>query len=294
MSIKYAVKESISCFTRAKLSTLISIFTIAISLLLLGVFAIMTINAAKFIEFIRNKVEMEAFLQEPVTRQDVNTLEKRLLSIEGVSRVVHVSKEEAVKIFKQEFGEDINSVLDFNPLPPSFKIYLKDGYKTAVKAELVYNELAKLKSVDTVVYKKALLGLIDEQKTSVNNLTLGLGILVSLSAIFLVSNTIRLAIYAKRRLIRTMELVGATAGFIKLPFLLEGIVQGFLGGLISAVILYALLEYAAPFVSLDFASFIRVEALFYWAVVGTGIILGLLGSIISIFRFIRLGKAAKN
>ncbi len=292
MSISYAIQESLSGFTRAKLSTFISIFTIAISLLLLGVFAIMTINAAKFIEFIRNKVEMEAFIQEPVTRQDIATLQQSLLAIQGVDHVVHVSKEEAVRIFKQEFGEDIHSVLDFNPLPPSFKIYLKDGYKTAVKAGEVYSDLSKLKGIDTVVYKKALLSLIDEQKTSVNNLTLGLGILVSLSAIFLVSNTIRLAIYSKRRLIRTMELVGATAGFIKLPFLLEGILQGFLGGLISSVILYVLLEYAAPFVSLDFAAFIRIEPLFYWTVVCAGILLGLLGSIISIARFIRLGKAA--
>lgn len=287
MSISYTLRESLSGFTRARLSTIVSIITITISLLLLGVFAILTINASQFIEELRNKVELEAFLQEPLNRQEIADLEKRITGIEGVQRVTFISKEEAAKIFHEEFGEDINKVLDFNPLPPSFKITLKDGFKTSAGAQGVNDQLVALKGVDHVLYRKALLNLIDERTTSVNNLTLALGVLVSLSAIFLVSNTIRLAIYAKRRLIRTMELVGATAGFIRLPFLLEGILQGFIGGVVAAAVLYFLLEYAAPFVSRDFSGFLRMDRLFYVMVVVAGTSLGLLGSLISIARFIK-------
>ncbi len=287
MSTRYAIKEGFSGFTRAKLSTIISIFTVMISLLLLGVFAVMTINASRLIELIRDKVEIEVFLQEPLTRQDIADLEMRIRSLEGVERVTFLSKDDAARIFKEEFGEDINSVLSFNPLPPSFKISLKEGHRTSVKAQSIVDGISKLKSVDNVVYKKALLELIDQRTATINNLTLGLGVLVSLSAVFLVSNTIRLAIYAKRRLIRTMELVGATAAFIKLPFLLEGLFQGFLGGIVAACALYVLLEYAAPFVSVEFATFIHVQPIFYVLVVCTGVILGLVGGMISIARFMK-------
>ncbi|MFN0156859.1 MAG: cell division protein FtsX [Bacteroidota bacterium] len=290
MSFRYTVKESFSGFQRAKLSSFISILTITISLLLLGVFVILTVNASRFIDALRSKVELEVFLQEPLSRREIADLQQQISSTKGVDTLIFISKDDAARIFKQEFGEDIDKVLDFNPLPPSFKLSLKDGYKTSARVEELHQQLLKIKGVDSVVYRKALLELIDERTASVNNLALGLGMLISISAIFLVSNTIRLAIYAKRRLIRTMELVGATRGFIRLPFLLEGIMQGLLGGILASSILYLLLEYAAPFVSLDFATYIRMEPVFYLAVIIAGIILGLLGSVISILRFIRLAS----
>lgn len=292
MSLRYTLRESLSGFTRTKLATAVSIVTIAISLMLLGVFAILTIHTSRFIEALRSKVELEAFLQEPLTGQDIADLQRRVLATEGVDSLVYISKETAAKIFKEEFGEDIHRVLEFNPLPPSFKIYLRDGYKTAAGTQGVYDRLLALKGIDNIIYRKELLELIDRQTASANNLALGLGLLVSLSAIFLVSNTIRLAIYAKRKLIRTMELVGATSGFIRLPFLLEGILQGFGGGVAAAVVLYLLLEYASRFVAAEFPAYIRMEPVFYLLVVAGGIALGLLGSVISIVRFMRSARTA--
>jgi len=292
MSLSYTLKESISGFKRAKLSTFISIITISISLLLLGVFAVVTINTSRFIDSLRNAVEMEAFLQEPLTRDEITALQKRVTAIEGVARVVYVSKEEAAKIFKEEFGEDINTVIDFNPLPPSFKIFLSNTHKTVVQANAVYDKLVATEGIESVLYRKALLEFIDQKTATVHNVTLGLGILISLSAIFLVSNTIRLAIYAKRRLLRTMALVGATAGFIRIPFLLEGVIQGFFGGLLASGILYLLLEYSSRLLSIEFTEFIHMEPVYYLSVLGCGIVLGLVGSIISVARFIRIAETA--
>ncbi len=292
MSLRYTLQESISGFTRTKLASAVSIVTIAISLLLLGVFAILTIHTSRFIDALRSKVELEAFLQEPLGPGEIADLEVRVRGIEGVAGVVFISKDDAARIFKEEFGEDIHRVLEFNPLPPSFKISLRDGYKTTARTQRVVEQLTALRGVDNVIYRKELLELIDRQTASANNLALGLGVLVSLSAIFLVSNTIRLAIYAKRRLIRTMELVGATAGFIRLPFLLEGVMQGLAGGVAAAAVLYVLLEYASRFVAAEFPAYIRMEPAFYALVVGAGMVLGLLGSIISIIRFMRSARKA--
>lgn len=287
MSLSYTLRESFSGFKRTKLSSTISIITICISLLLLGAFAFITIQASRFIESIRNKVEIEVFLQEPITPEEVSDLARTITGFEGVEQAVFISKEEAAQIFKQEFGDDIYRVLDFNPLPPSFKITLQPNYRTAAAAAQLHDRLKALRGVESVLYRRALLELIDQRTATVNRVTLGLGILISLSAVLLVSNTIRLAIYAKRKLIRTMELVGATRSFIRMPFLVEGMVQGLAGGLAAGGLLYFALEHALTWIAPEVTSFASMEAPFYGLVAGGGVLLGLIGSAISVARFIR-------
>jgi len=292
MSLSYTLRESFSGFTRTKLSSAISILTICISLLLLGLFAVVTLNASRFIDSLRDKIELEAFLQEPISNDHIADLQRTITALEGIRKVTFVSKEEAAKIFKREFGEEITSVLDFNPLPPSFKISLKDGYKTVARVEAIHAKLTEMKGIESVVYRKTLLELIDQRTQSIHNIMLALGIVISLSAVFLVSNTIRLAIYAKRKIVRTMELVGATSVFIRMPFLLEGIMQGILGGILASGLLYLVLEKAVPWLSREFSAYIHMDPAFYGIVVAAGTVLGLLGSIISVTRFIRTSNTA--
>jgi cell division transport system permease protein len=287
MSLSYTLRESFSGFKRTKLSSTISIVTICISLLLLGAFAFVTIQASRFIDSIRNKVEIEVFLQEPITAEEVSDLARTITALDGVEQAVYISKDEAAQIFKQETGEDIYKVLDFNPLQPSFRLTLRPQYRTAEAARRLDDQIKVLKGVDSVLYRRALLELIDRRATAVNRVTLGLGIVISLSAILLVSNTIRLAIYAKRKLIRTMELVGATRFFIRMPFLVEGMVQGLVGGFFAAGLLYLVLEHALAWAAPEFATFASMDPAFYGLVVGAGIVLGLVGSAISVIRFIR-------
>jgi cell division transport system permease protein len=288
MSLSYTLRESISGFKRTKLSTFVSIITISISLLLLGVFAVITINTSRFIDTLRDKVEMEAFLQEPITRGELSDLIEKVTEINGVDQVIYVSKEEAAQIFKEQFGEDVQSVLEFNPLPPSLKIFLEEQYRTAARANEVYERLKATKGIEDIIYRKALLEFIDQKTATVHNITLGLGLLISLSAVFFVSNTIRLAIYAKRRILRTMDLVGATPGFVRLPFLLEGIIQGLIGGISAACVLYVLLEHAMRFILVEVAQYVHMNATFYLLVASSGVALGLVGSVISVARFINV------
>jgi cell division transport system permease protein len=291
MSFAYTVRESFSGFWRAKLSSLLSVATISISLILVGIFAAVTINASRLIDSLRSRLDMEAFLTEPVTDDDVAGLQSRIGSLEGVEKVDFVSKDEALNIFRKETGDDIAKVLDFNPLPPSFKITLREPYRTSAKTLAIYDRIAAIPGVDTVLYRRVLLELIDQRAASINKTMLGLGIAVSLTAIFLVANTIRLAITAKRRLIRTMELVGATRGFIRRPFIIEGVMQGLIGGLAASALMLLLFEYATRLVSEEFAPYLRMPPLFYGSVVGTGMLLGLAGSLISVLRFVRPAAA---
>jgi len=286
MQIGYIFREGFSGFTRAKLSTFAAIMTICISLLLLGAFTILVLNANDVVESLREKVEMEAFLADHLSPIEVSIVRDSIASLEGVREVRYVSKEQAAAIFKEEFGEDIHKVLDFNPLPASIKIFLKDGFKTAKAAESVYQAVKQIKGVDDVIYRKTLLEMLDRRATTFLWLIFGIGVFITISSIFLVANTIRLAIYAKRKIVQTMKLIGATKSFIRGPFVLEGFVQGFIGGCAAAGILFLVFEYLARWISVELSDFVRMEPFYYGVVIGVGCLLGILGSAISIRRFL--------
>ena len=117
-------------------------------------------------------------------------------------------------------------------------------------------------------------------------ITFGVGVIITIFSLILVANTIRLAIYAKRKIIQTMKLIGATRSFIRTPFLLEGFLQGLIGGIISAGILFLTLAYMEQWLTLEMSELVQVKPYYYAIVVCAGSLLGLFGSILSIRRFI--------
>lgn len=286
MNLIYILKEGYSGFKRAKLATAASVITISISLLLVGLFLIVSLNTSRIISLIENKVEIEAFLQEPITKNQINDIQKSILFTPGVDSVQFISKEEAALIFKQDFGEDIYSVLDFNPLPPSFKISLKDHYKKTEHASRVVESIRSIKGVDEVAYRKELIDFLEKRTLLLNIIGLVVGIIFGVSAIFLVANTIRLAIYSKRKIIQTMKLVGATKWFIRTPFLLEGILQGILGGIFSAIMLWVVIFFTSQWLTAELSEFLKIDFSLYLTLALMGGVLGFIGSIISVRRFI--------
>jgi cell division transport system permease protein len=146
--------------------------------------------------------------------------------------------------------------------------------------------------VDDVIYRKQLLEMLDERAMLFLWITLGVGVFITLSSVILVANTIRLAIYAKRKIIQTMKLIGATRTFIRLPFLLEGFLQGLLGGLIAAGIVFVLFNYLEQWLTVSLSEFVHVQPYYYSIIVGVGCVLGLFGSMISVRRFISEGVSS--
>lgn len=286
MKLAYVFREGFSGFRRAKLSTVAAVATVCISLLLLGSFSILVLNANDIVESLREKVEMEAFLADYLSPVETSIVRDTIAALPGVREVRYVSKDSAASIFREEFGEDLKRVLDFNPLPASLKIYLKDGYRNAKSAEIIYQEVRMLRGVDDVIYRKTLLEMLDTRATTFLWLILGIGLFITLSSVFLVANTIRLAIYAKRKIVQTMKLIGATKSFVRGPFILEGLVQGFIGGALASGILFLVFEYLARWISAELVDFVHVKPITYGIVVIAGCVLGFVGSSISIRRFI--------
>jgi cell division transport system permease protein len=286
MQIRYVIQEGFSGFKRAKLSMFAAVFTICVSLLLLSSFAILFLNGEHVIDSLRERVEMEAFLSDQLSNDNILEAKGIIEMLDGVHDVRLVTKDEAAKIFKEEFGEDVMKVLNFNPLPASFKINLKDGYKTSAAAEQIYRQVKSIKGVDDVIYRKQLLELLDRRAMVYLWITLAVGVIITLSSLILVANTIRLAIYAKRKIIQTMKLIGATRSFIRTPFLLEGFLQGIIGGMIAAGILFLVVEYMEQWLTVEMSDLVQVKTYYYAIVVCAGSFFGLFGSMISVRRFI--------
>ena len=286
MSMMYVVRESLSGFNRAKFAALSSIMTIMISLLFLGIFYVIADNTSRLVGSIKEKVEMEAFLEEPLSAERAGEIEQEILAVAGVERVVFVSKDDAARIFREEFGEDILSVLDANPLPPSYKIFLKEEFRTAEAAGRIHQRLLEIEGVQSDIFRRDMLEFIEKQSRTLYLGGLGLGLLIAISAIILVSNTIRLAIDAKGKAVQTMKLVGASRWLIRSPFILEGVIQGVLGGMLAALVMYYILTFLPGMISLELAEFLHVQFSFYGLVTLAGTTLGLFGSLISVRRFI--------
>ncbi|MGE5316165.1 MAG: cell division protein FtsX [Acidobacteriota bacterium] len=286
MIITYILKEGLSGFRRARLAMSASIVTITAALLLLGLFGVAYLNTSRIVQSFRDRVEMEAFLAEPVTDSSAAAIDARIRLVPGVDRTKFVSKDEAAAIFKEEFGEDIRGVLDFNPLPPSYKIFLQEGYKNADSAASVHAALKQISGVDDIIYRKTLLELLDRRTRTLVMVSTAIGLALCLTALLLVSNTIRLIISSKRQMIATMKLVGATRAFIRMPFFIEGILQGAGGGLLASALLYALDAAVARWLGSELSEFLAVPPLTYAVLFAAGILLGFAGSALSVRRFI--------
>lgn len=294
MSVSYTLKESFAGFGRNRAASLITVFTVSISLLLLGVFAIITMNFAGFVEQIRSRVDLEVFLDTDINERQQEEMTDILTSIPGVKEVVFVSKEDAAKIFERDFGESFDDILEDNPLPQSFRLSIREGYTRSDSVAVIAERVEKLQLVESVHYRKQLLELIDRRARAFTVATMFIGIMLALSAVILVANTIRLTIYAKRHIIRTMKLVGATPMFIRAPFLIEGLFHGMVGGIIASLLIEIVFTFFIQPLSEDLLVSIDVSWSFYMMLVLGGCLLGLIGSVISIGRFLKEALVQQN
>lgn len=259
----------------------------AVALVLIGLSGIIAIETQRISSWLRQRAgELEIFVddvEEPV----VQALFQRAAGMPGVAEAEYVSPEEAQAIFSEEFGEGADIFFDQPFLPASIKVRVEPRYANPDSLTRLAEEFESWNRVDEVVFNRALLIKVQQNLRLLTIIGLSLGILVVLASLFLVANTIRLTIYARRLLIRTMKLVGATDRFIRQPFLVEGVAQGVLAGLAAAGLLWLLYLGA----SIYLPQIVRPGPLVVLGyVVGltlTGGLLGWLGSLLAVRRFMK-------
>ncbi|MBB5396260.1 MULTISPECIES: ABC transporter permease [unclassified Mucilaginibacter] len=221
-----------------------TVFGIAMVLLMIGLLGLILVHANNLSRYVKENIVLNIFMDDSAHETDVMQLQKQLDANPMVKQTLYVSKELAAHNLQKDLGEDFVKFLGYNPLSQSLDIYLKADYANNAGIEKFKAQLLKNPLVKEVKYQQSLVDQMNQNLTSISLIILAFaGIFVILS-VALINNTIRLAIYSQRFLIKSMQLVGATKSFIRKPFLLYGIWHGLLGALISIVILIGTLYLA--------------------------------------------------
>ncbi len=273
-----------------------SILTMAVALATVATFFLVVVNIEQLAQRWTKEIQIVAYLQKAPAQKNIAGLTKNLKGIPEVESVKYVSPAEAMKRFKDHLGEDASLLegVDRDLLPASFELGLKPEFRNQQGMKTVIEKLENLLDVDDLRYGQKWLERFNDFARMLRFVGVILGGFLLFAALFIVSNTIKLTLYARRDELEIMALVGATMRFIKTPFLLEGAIQGLLGGLVSLAFL------ASSFVfilSRSIDSFwlapTDFELVFLTPqqqilLVVAGVLLGILGSLSSLRRFVRI------
>jgi cell division transport system permease protein len=183
-------------------------------------------------------------LNDNVKEADIAKMQKTLDASEYVKSTEFITKEEAAARLQKDLGEDFIDFLGFNPLLSSINVHLKAEYANADSLAWIEKDMLDTHLVKEVIYQKSLVSMINENVQKISLVILGFSSLLMIIALALINNTIRLSIYSKRFIIKTMQLVGATQGFIRRPFVMNGIKHGVFGAIIAILMLVGLLYFA--------------------------------------------------
>lgn len=272
-------------------TSLISLCTVAVSLFILGLVSLLMVNLRYVAQDLGSRVEIRVFLKEDLKDAERSSLRWRIASLEGVESITFVSKEEALQRLRRQLGErqGLLDVLDENPLPDSFDLRVK---KPELVAELAAS-IRKLPGVDEVTTG----GDFVERLIALGRLLWAASLILMgiflLASILIIGNAVRLSLFARRREIEIMKLVGATDWFIRWPFIIEGMIIGTIGAVISGTLLYFLYRFAvdkaiarAPFIPVMTDSTVTL-----WLCVGlvvAGLFIGGIASGLFVRRYLKV------
>ncbi|MEI8185857.1 MAG: permease-like cell division protein FtsX [Chlorobiaceae bacterium] len=289
MSLLFVIKEGFSNIGRSKLPAAITVTISFFALVLLGLFSTVSLSFFDVIQELRSRVELEAFLPDSMSESQAVDTARQIKNLKGVKEAMYVSKDEAAKTFSQDFGEDIVRILGSNPLPRSIRLKFLPDYTTPERIGRIVPEIRKIAQDADIRYNQSFLGQIEKNARLFTLLTGGIGILISLATIVLIGYTIRLAMYSKKEKIRTMRLVGATAWFIGAPYVIEGALQGLLSGALAAGAVYLLFDQLLFRYEPGIYQVLQPSALLiYPSTVLLGLALGILGSAMSVSKYLRV------
>lgn len=284
MSFFFSINEGFKGFFKARLATMLSVSSITLTIFLTGLFVVFTINLQSWLGFLREKIEIELFIETGSTEKEIEDLKNKITALEEVKNIDYISKDEAAVRFEEEFGQNVYEVLEFNPFPPSIVIHLNDGYQNPTAIDKLKSRLELFTNVDEVFYKKPLLEKIDKYIKIAYILGFLIGIVIVVVAVGLIFNTIRLTIYARKEMIHIMRLVGATEGFIRKPFLVEGIIQGFFGGCLASIAII----YSIKLVQIYVYPYVVSHSFVFLGLILFSMIIGLFSAYLSVGKYIRI------
>jgi cell division transport system permease protein len=223
-----------------------SVISITLVLFMLGLLGLIVLHAHKLSDYIKENIGFEIIMQKDVREAGIIQLQKILDASPSVKSTEYITREEATKRLTQDLGEDFIQWLgeEENPLLPSIDVRFRAAWANNDSLAKIETEILAYTGVKEVFYQKSLVHLINHNLKRISIIILGFSVLLLVISVALINNTIRLSIYSKRFLIRSMQLVGATAGFIRRPFVWSGMMQGIIGALLALLLLSGILYLA--------------------------------------------------
>lgn len=291
-TIEYYIREVITSLIRNRRMGFASIGTVAVSLFILGVFFILVMNMTKMASALESQVQISAYLSDDISEERRKEIEKNLKVNKSISKIEYITKEQALKNLQERLGEQktiLDALGESNPLPSSFLITIK----TADDVKKIAAIVSKLEGVEEVKFGQDVAANLFDLTHMIRVFGFILMLLLTFATIFIIANTIRLTVFARQKEIAIMKYVGATDWFIRIPFILEGICLGFIGGAISAIFLRSFYSAAVTKIhsTLAFLPLIEQFPFINYLTVGiilSGIFVGILGSTISLKKFLEV------
>lgn len=291
-TIEYYIREVFISLRRNNWMSVASIGTVAVSLFIFGMFLMMVMNMNKLAENMESQVQINVYLLDKVDREQARDIEKDLKEIEGVESVGFVTKDEAMERFKDRLGDQktlLDALDETNPLPDSFEVTVTNPDLVKPAAE----KMEKLDGVECAKYGQDVMEHLFEITRLLRIFGFTLMLVLAFATLFIISNTIRLTVFARRKEIAIMKYVGATDWFIRWPFVMEGMVLGLFGSIIAAMVLrtayiamaekvYETLAFFPLIPEQPFLTYITI------VVVISGMVVGAIGSAVSIKKFLKV------
>ena len=228
---------------RLKSSFVTTVVSISLVLFMLGLLGMILLHAKKLSNYVKENISLSVILSEDVKEAKIIEFQKKLDITDYVKSTEYITKEQAAEDLSRELGEDFIEFLGYNPLSPTIDLHLKAHYANTDSIQKIEKEILANKYVKEVFYQKSLVYLVNDNLKKISYVILGFSVLLLLIAIALINNTIRLSVYARRFLIKSMQLVGATQGYIRRPFVILSIIHGLVSSLIAILLLTGILYF---------------------------------------------------
>ncbi len=279
--MRLTLREAVMSFARAPLLGALSVMMIAFSLFSFGLFGLVALNFKQQFGAVEERIEIEAFVDDSTNVETLADAVSEIARFPEVARALPVTKDEALARARRDMGE-FKDVFDASFLPASIKVQLREGFRDPATVQRVADRIATYAFVDDVRYGAEFV----EQLYDIRNVATGTGIVLGIAfaavAIIIIAATIRITVLARAREISIMRLVGATNGFVRRPFLLEGVATGILGGLLALVLLWLSFAVIGRYIPLVFLE--RPMAI---GGIAFGGLIGFLGSALSVGRHLK-------
>lgn len=289
---EYFVRETYKSIRRNGFMSFASISTVAVSLLVLGMFLLIFLNTNNLAKYLESQVQISVYMLDEADNETLESVGKRLGEFEGVEKVTFISKDEALEKFRERLGDQqqlLDSLGSDNPFPNYFDVQVD----TPERIQQLTSQISELPKVETAKFGQEVVENLFQLTRILRFGGIMLVVFLSMATLFIISNTIRLTVFARRKEVVIMKYVGATDWFIRWPFLLEGMTLGFFGAIVASLLInmiysglqtkiYATLAFLPLLPAYPLLTYVSIFLL----IAGTGI--GALGSYISLRKFLRV------